>query len=229
MVALDLRDRDIRQRSVVPKDKIKNITALVVGCGAVGRRVAKDLACMGVGILVLFDNDTVGVENLSPQQFPEKYIGGSKVYTLSTECQELNSGISIYAHNRRFTSGWIKQEYPRLYNEYLVVFPCVDTMDSRKHIYNSVRNVASAIFDPRMAGETMEVISTNDMEDPYYLSTIVPDSAAYLGSCTSRSLPYTAGIVAGLALHQFTRWLRDMPLDRHQSFNLLASELIIDE
>jgi sulfur carrier protein ThiS adenylyltransferase len=36
---------------------------------------------------------------------------------------------------------------------------------------------------------------------------------------------YTAAIAAGLMLHQFTRWLRELPIDPDVSLNLLASEL----
>lgn len=45
------------------------------------------------------------------------------------------------------------------------------------------------------------------------------------GTCTAKSTIYAASIAAGLAVHQFTRSLHDMPLDRDFTFNLLASEL----
>ena len=38
----------------------------------------------------------------------------------------------------------------------------------------------------------------------------------------------TADIAAGLMLHQFSRWLRGLPIDPDVSLNLLASEMIID-
>ena len=49
---------------------------------------------------------------------------------------------------------------------------------------------------------------------------------AQQGSCTSRSTIYAASIAAGLMVHQFTRWLRELPVDRDLSVNLLASELM---
>ena len=51
---------------------------------------------------------------------------------------------------------------------------------------------------------------------------------AEVGRCTSRSTIYTASIAAGLMVHQFTRWLRGMPVDRDTSFNLLAGEWCVN-
>jgi len=45
------------------------------------------------------------------------------------------------------------------------------------------------------------------------------------GRCTARSTLYVASIAAGLMIHQFTRWLRGLPIEPDLSFNLLASEL----
>jgi len=45
--------------------------------------------------------------------------------------------------------------------------------------------------------------------------------------CESGSTIYTASIAAGLMLHQFTRWLRAVPVDADLTFNLLASEIAV--
>ena len=43
----------------------------------------------------------------------------------------------------------------------------------------------------------------------------------------ARSTIYAASIAAGLMVHQFTRWLRRMPVDRDTVLNLLAGELCL--
>ena len=58
----------------------------------------------------------------------------------------------------------------------------------------------------------------------YYRDTLFPASDAQRGSCTARSTIYAASIAAGLMVHQFTRWLRGLPMDRDMSVNLLAGE-----
>ncbi len=64
----------------------------------------------------------------------------------------------------------------------------------------------------------------SDSSRSHYASTLFPQSQAYTGSCTSRGTWYAATIAAGLMVHQFTRWLRDLPMDRDLCLNLLASE-----
>jgi len=61
--------------------------------------------------------------------------------------------------------------------------------------------------------------------DAYYVTTLFSQDQAFAGACTSKSTIYTASIAAGLMLGQFTRWLRDMPVDRDLTLNLIATEL----
>ena len=60
----------------------------------------------------------------------------------------------------------------------------------------------------------------------HYPTTLFAQSEAQAGRCTARSTIYAASIAAGLMVHQFTRWLRGLPVDRDTSLNLLAGEWI---
>src|SRR2546422_9939577 len=62
-------DRDLRQRSIVPPERLAACHALVIGVGAIGRQVALQLAALGMPKLTLFDDDYVGVENLGPKGY----------------------------------------------------------------------------------------------------------------------------------------------------------------
>ena len=65
----------------------------------------------------------------------------------------------------------------------------------------------------------------NEQGRDHYATTLFEQSDAEPGRCTARSTIYTANIAAGFMLHQFTRWLRGLPIDHDVSLNLLASEL----
>jgi tRNA A37 threonylcarbamoyladenosine dehydratase len=71
--------------------------------------------------------------------------------------------------------------------------------------------------------DTTQVETTRDR----YQETLFPQSDAQSGRCTSKSTIYTANIAAGLMLHQFTRWLRNVPADFNLTLNLLSSELTV--
>lgn len=62
-------DRDIRQRELIPPEKLAKVHAVVVGVGAIGRQVALQLAATGVPAMDLIDHDRVAVENLAPQGY----------------------------------------------------------------------------------------------------------------------------------------------------------------
>lgn len=77
-----------------------------------------------------------------------------------------------------------------------------------------------------MLGETMRILSVaGDSGRSHYPGTLFRPADAQQGRCTARNTIYSASIAAGLMLHQFTRWLRGIPVDIDLTFNLLASEL----
>ena len=55
-------------------------------------------------------------------------------------------------------------------------------------------------------------------------TALFAQAEAQAGRCTARSTIYAASIAAGLMVHQFTRWLRGLAVDRDTCLNLLAGE-----
>jgi hypothetical protein len=108
----------------------------------------------------------------------------------------------------------------------LVAFVCVDSIQARRLIWESLRGVAALYVDGRMSAEVIRVLAVQQPStDAYYATTLFAPEQAYAGSCTAKSTIYTASIAAGLMLGQFTRWLRELPLDADMTLNLLSMEL----
>jgi len=79
-----------------------------------------------------------------------------------------------------------------------------------------------------MLGEILRVLTATAMcGRKHYATTLFPQAEAQAGSCTSRSTIYAASLAAALLVHQFTRYLRDLPTDPDASFNLLAGEYVL--
>jgi sulfur carrier protein ThiS adenylyltransferase len=79
-----------------------------------------------------------------------------------------------------------------------------------------------------MLGETIRVLAVTDVAGrDHYPTTLFRQSEAQPGRCTARSTIYAANIAAGLMLHQFTRWLRNLPIDVDSTLNLLSAELTV--
>jgi sulfur carrier protein ThiS adenylyltransferase len=220
-----LVDRDIRQRDLVPAEKLRDTKVSVVGVGAIGRQVSLQLAAIGVGNLALFDHDTVDVENLAAQGFYENDLGDQKVLSVAHTCREINSEINVAATARKFRNLDVVEG---------VIFCCVDSIDTRKQIFEGTKNRFDLFIDGRMSAEFLRVFTVFDNKSKeYYATQLFPSSEAFQGSCTAKSTIYCANIAAGLMVAQFVKWLRGMHelgvLDHNIDFNILTNEVSIGE
>ena len=149
----------------------------------------------------------------------EKFLGLAKVAATAIAISEVDPSISVNKVVDRFR---IRQTV----ND--VVFCCVDSISARSAIWRAVRDRVVLWIDGRMLGEVIRVLTASDEASfSYYKSTLFDPTDAQSGACTSKATIYTAAIAAGFMTHQLTRWLRDLPLDRDVTCNLLAGELVV--
>ena len=102
MTSPDLSQRDIRQRGIVPPERLAACDVTIVGVGAIGRHVALQLAAIGAGKLRLVDFDSVEVENLATQGFCESDLGRSKVEATAERCRQINGSLDVKPIDGRF-------------------------------------------------------------------------------------------------------------------------------
>jgi molybdopterin-synthase adenylyltransferase len=224
----DLSDRDIRQREIVPPEKLAACHVVVIGVGAIGRQVAVQLAAIGVATLQLIDHDTVGIENLATQAYWPEDLSRHKVTATGALCHRINPQINLILIGERFRRSAARDlRNLQDLSGTMAVFCCVDSITTRGLIWESVRHQVNLFVDGRMSAEVIRVLASDQrMDDVYYPTTLFAAERAYAGSCTAKSTVYTASIAAGLMVSQFTRWLRGLPVDRDIMLNLLSTELI---
>jgi molybdopterin-synthase adenylyltransferase len=209
-------DRFTRQAELVPMEAIKTITASVIGVGAIGRQVALQLAAIGVGRMQLVDFDVVDASNITTQGYWHTDINQPKVLATSEAITRIDPTIAIETINDRFRPRTELGE---------AVFCCVDSIETRAVIWRTIRNRCPFWADGRMLGEVMRVLIAADAASRnHYLTTLFNGAEAQQGNCTAKSTIYAASIAAGLMVHQFSRWLRQLPVDGDSSVNLLAGE-----
>ncbi|HJN12552.1 MAG TPA: ThiF family adenylyltransferase [Pirellulaceae bacterium] len=210
-------DRFARQSELIPQDKINKLGATVIGVGAIGRQVAVQLASIGIPRLQLIDFDLVEPTNVTTQGYLHADCGAPKVEALETHIIAMDPKIEIITVHDRYRSATDVDD---------VVFCCVDSISARAAIWRSVSPRCRFWSDGRMLGEVIRILTVADeFGRPDYARTLFPQAEAQTGSCTSRSTIYAASIAAGLMIHQFSRWLRSLPIDADLSLNLLATEL----
>ena len=210
-------ERYSRQKDIVPAERIAACKATVIGVGAIGRQVALQLTAMGISTLQLIDYDTVEISNLSSQGYSELDLGKLKVKATAGLCEWMDSGIEIHTLAERF------RRSTEVGN---VVFCTVDSIQVRQLIWAAVADKVSFFSDGRMSAEVVRILTVCDSASRYhYPQTLFSAEEAYDGSCTAKTTIYSANIAAGLMLSQFTRYLRQLPIDCDIQLNLLTSEL----
>jgi sulfur carrier protein ThiS adenylyltransferase len=212
-------DRFQRQASLVPRERLVGIGVSIIGVGAIGRQVALQLAALGVTRLQLVDFDKVELTNVTTQGYLREDVGRAKVDATASAVWQIDPQVEILAFEDRYR--------PQLETGD-AVFCCVDSIEARAAIWRTAGRRAGFWCDGRMLGEVMRILTVAEQQGrDYYPTTLFAPSEAQAGSCTSRGIIFTACIAAGLMTHQFSRWLRGLPVDLDVTLNLLAGELSV--
>jgi sulfur carrier protein ThiS adenylyltransferase len=216
---MNMTERFDRQADLVPHGQLGSLCVTVIGVGAIGRQVALQLAAIGARRLQLVDFDHVDLTNVTTQGYSASDVGRTKVEATSEAIRRVDDSIQVETVLDRYR--------PRL-EIGTVVFCCVDSISARAAIWRSAGLRARFWADGRMLGEVIRVLVASELEGrEHYPTTLFAEREAHAGRCTARSTIYAASVAAGLMVHQFTRWLRGLPIDRDVLLNLLASELSI--
>ena len=216
MTIPSLADRDLRQREIVPPERLATCRATVVGVGAIGRQVALQLAAVGVPWLQLVDPDSVEPVNLACQGYLQDDLSRTKVSATADLCQQIHHGLEVHEVAERF------RRTTEIGN---VLFVCVDAIDTRRLIWQAVKDRVEFWADGRMSAEVLRVLVACDAASRrHYPTTLFAADQAYAGACTARSTIFCANIAAGLMVAQFAKFLRRLPVDADLQLNLLAGE-----
>jgi len=212
-------ERYSRQKDIVPPERIAGCKATVIGVGAIGRQVALQLAAVGVPWLQLVDHDHVETSNLASQGYLEEDLGELKVEATAALCKRIDSGVEIVCVPGRFR---------RSMEVGNIVFVCVDRIDVRRLISESVGDQVGFYCDGRMSAEVLRVLTACDPESrQHYPTTLFRTEEAFVGPCTAKTTIYCANVAAGLMVAQFTKYLRQLLVEADIQLNLLASELSV--
>ena len=213
------QERYMRQKDIVPAERMANCKATIIGVGAIGRQIALQLTAMGIHWLQIVDFDTVDASNLASQGYLEADFKKPKVEATALLCKQINSRAEIF---------WDKQPFRRSMETGNIVFCAVDRIYTRRLIWDAVKDKVSFFADGRMNAEVLRIITACDPESrEYYPTTLFSSDEAFEGPCTAKTTIYCANIAAGLMISQFTKYLRQIPIDYDIQLNLLASEMTV--
>jgi len=88
------------------RDKVAKAKVLIVGAGALGNEVAKNLALMGVGYIFILDFDTIELANLSRSVlYRESDTGRRKAEVAAARLKDLNPNVRVQYLHADVTTG----------------------------------------------------------------------------------------------------------------------------
>ena len=133
------------------QEVIRNATVMVVGAGALGNEVLKNLALMGIGNLLIVDFDTIEDSNLSRSiLFRESDNGRNKAEVAAEAVKNLNPDVNVKAWH-----GDINYEMGLgVFRHVDVVIGCLDNREARL----SINRFSWAVDKPWVDGAIQELM-----------------------------------------------------------------------
>src|ERR1700722_4568209 len=128
-VTTSMNDRFERQHDLVPTDRLAQLTATVIGVGAIGRQVALQLASIGAWRVELVDFDRVEMTNVTTQGYLAGDVGQLKVDATRRAVELIDPTISVRTVADRFRARRPVGE---------AVFCCVDSISARAATWRAV-------------------------------------------------------------------------------------------
>ena len=173
---IDDQDRYSRMRLIGwwEQDKIANARVLVVGAGALGNEVLKNLALLGFGHIVLIDFDTVDETNLTRSVlFRAADAGQSKAEVAARMIRELNPDCDV----ETIQGNVLTDIGLGLVQEMDVVIGCLDNREARLWVNRMCWKVGTPWID----GGIQEINGVAKVFQP-------PDGACY--ECAMTEMDY---------------------------------------
>ncbi len=195
---------------------IEKSSVIIIGIGGTGGEVAKNLALLGVGKLILVDMDTIEYSNLNRQLlFSKTDIGKNKAKVAKKVIKSrYNSSLEIEAYNEPIQSLPFK-----IFEDSDIIAGCVDNFLARQYINETAVELPLSLIDSATDGYFGQVQSVNPSNNACLAcdSPPPPEETRVLSApCTLVGTPRTRDHCAWKALYEF-HTLNDREPDENSS------------
>lgn len=178
------RDRyhSIAISSVWELARVRKARALVVGAGALGNEVCKNLAMMGVRLIVVVDRDVVESANLSRSIFfRESDHGHPKADVVRDRLREVNPDVEVQS-----LSGDLDEVLGLgLVRRMDMVFSCLDSRVARRSVNRMCEKMGKPWVDGAMENLLGEVTAYLPGEGPCYECTLTQEERLLIAQAAS--------------------------------------------
>jgi len=116
------------------KDRLRNKTVGIAGCGGLGSNCAVALARVGVGTLILADFDIVSESNLNRQYYFLNQVGEPKANALKRVIHQINPSVSVIAYEIKLDPEHIL----RYFRDCDIIVEAFDQADQKEMLIETV-------------------------------------------------------------------------------------------
>lgn len=209
--------------------KLERARVLVVGCGALGNKVLKNLALLGVRRLVIADRDNVDISNLSRSVlFRPEDVGQPKVAAAARSLRQLLPDVQV----QPILANVMHQLGLGVFMWADIIFAGLDNREARLWINRSAWKLGKPWIDGAIEGINGVVRVFLPGQAPCYECTLGEVDWAQLEKRMSCNLlsrgeedsgkvpttPTTASIIAGLQVQEGVKLLHGLPVLASRGF-----------
>ena len=228
-VTLEQDDRYNRLRLIHwwDQDRLARARVLVVGAGALGNEIIKQLGLLGVGQILIADRDTIELSNLTRAVlFRERDLGRAKAEVAAERVEDLNPEVTA----QPFTGNIVYDLGAGVYGEMDIIFGALDNREARVAINQHCWNAGKPWVDGaiEVLSGVARMFVPGDDDAPCYECTMSKLDYQLLEQRRSCALltreeklegkvpttPTTASIIAGIQVQEAIKWLhrdRNLP------------------
>ncbi len=200
------------------KDIVSNYDSLsyhILGCGAIGSNTAIQIAKMGGTDFILYDYDTVGLENIAIAHFTLKDIEKYKVDALKDHLLDINNQLSIETVNDKF-----KDFNPRDNDCIILGF---DNMEGRREVVETLFSIPrykpKVLIDARMGAEMFQLYVFEDPTLKEYLQYWYSDADGSDEPCSAKATSYCANMSGSFISNSIRKILTKQPYHKETMFH----------
>jgi molybdopterin/thiamine biosynthesis adenylyltransferase len=219
MLEVDLIDSRYHRQELITwwdQSKLRSSKVLVVGAGAIGNEVVKNLALVGVGQISIVDMDEIENSNLARCVFfREIHNGKPKASVLAEEAQKLNPEVettSFVIPVQRLGINFLRQ--------FDIIIGALDNREARAWVNQASRKIGKVWIDAAIEG-LRGLVRTFGLEGPCYECTLSEEDYKVMSHRRSCALlapqeilsgktptnATTAGVVAGIQVQEAIKYL----------------------
>ena len=193
------------------QNKLKNQHVFIVGAGAIGCELLKNLAMIGLGNITITDMDTIEKSNLNRQfLFGINDIGKYKSECAAEAINVMNKDINVIPQTLKVAPETIQFYNPKFFETKSCVLTALDNIQARKFIDFLCVSCCTPMIDSGTLGTKGNVqVVVPYITEPYGASIDPPEKAIPL--CTLKNHPYLIDHTIQWARDLFEGWFTKAP------------------